>query len=124
MTTGIKESGEGRFLTLRVGPLSRQWASYGLTETPLLLSKGGAYEQSKYKLILKGEQNQPEIKSELIAILSKEYELFPNEELAKIMERWATDNGFKKNEDSRYTYKGSGGNAQFLTYLPKDEQKG
>ena len=122
MTTGLKESEEGRFLTLRVGQISSQWANYGLLETPLLLSKGGAYEQSKYKLILKAEQEKPG--SELIAILSKEYELFPNEELAKVMERWATDNGFKRNEDSRYTYKGSGGNAQFLTYLPKDEQKG
>ena len=124
MTTGITESGEARFLTLRVGTLSPTWANYGLTETPLLLSKGGAFEPSKYKLILKGKQNKPEINSELIAILSKEYELFPNEELAKVMDRWATENGFKRKEDSRYTYMGSHGNAQFLTYLPRDEKDG
>jgi len=117
---GTKETSGERSVTLRVGQVDETWAAYGLRQMPLLVRHDEEYQPSNYKLITRGDAVRPD----LVAIVSRGYELFPNEELAKVMATWAQRNGYRRYEDARYSFVGSGGHAVFLAYLPEDEKAG
>lgn len=139
----------GEYITLRVGGVSDAWKQYGLLEAPLLLAQREGdktqFIPSNYKLVLRGQGGNtakvsmpkqretfrlpegvqaPATQADLIAILSREYELYPNEELVKVMDRWTAENHYKRYEDARYSFTSGSGNAVFLTYLPRDEEVG
>jgi hypothetical protein len=81
-------------------------------------------ERDKIHYAQLGGVQAPTTQADLIAILSREYELYPNEELVKTMDKWTVENHYKRYEDARYSFTSGSGNAVFLTFLPRDEEVG